>query len=184
MNPKMFDNSVKSLQELFGDLEGTELQEAFDNMYLTDGDATVMLVDPQSGQFLIKRHPRNDRGERSSIDFHKKNISARGLVQGISMGAWLVPTGVRSVSGSMPYYASHFATRTEALEELLEEDPTKSNKMVQDSAKQLKHCKIYHMRMIGKGADYLKELGNSVNDQACGSTYLEEFLILISYRFG
>ena len=62
--------------------------------------------------------------------------TVRGSTSNALATSFILLMGVGAIGGFMTYYASHFATRMEALEELLEEDPTKSNKMVQGSAKQ------------------------------------------------
>ena len=83
---KFFNPDLGSVHDILPGLTGNELQNKFDDIYLTHDDVHVKLCDEANNEFLVDRHPWNDRGDRSVINHQKDSISTCGLMAGITHG--------------------------------------------------------------------------------------------------
>ena len=88
----LFDNSGRyaHIKDRFGyDKSMLELSALVDRFYLWKGDAKVDYINSK-GQFALKRHPRNDRGDEASILKRQTLLESIGVLQDLRGGPFLI----------------------------------------------------------------------------------------------
>ena len=134
----------------------------------------MRLIDDK-GQRLLTRHPKNPRGDASSVQSKKEAIKKVGILQDMGGGPFAMQDC--DPSNHHQYSLLHHATRVEGLYAAFEEDTSKRNVAVQSSVSNgLKLAKVYSRDTPVWATTFLVNLGNSLNNEATLTTIIEKFM--------
>ena len=118
-----------------------------------------------SGQWRFSRHKNNKlRGDRSSIDAHKKNMQTVGMLQDLGGEPFLIQD--QNPERNENFDLCHFASRAEGLHDAWVEDVNKENKAVQLSIQNgFKRAKLWSRRSPDWLTVFLVAVGNVGNSE-------------------
>lgn len=141
------------MQERFGaGCEGLKLLTSIFQLYQvpppTANDSGKKVVpffvqsktDPSIKIRNIRRHPNNQRWQKSMHLKCKRSLEHRGMIVGVRAEAWLVFNKNREP----PMLASGAGTITDAFYDALEDDPEELNMMLQMSLRNGLEARVFH----------------------------------------
>ena len=172
-----FSNRFDNIHEVIPDLEGAELQEAFDMMFLIAGGVTLTFM--SGTEWLHERCPFNDRGDAGTIQERKESWESHGLYRDIRSGAWVRPQWPTiHLTPQTKYYWLHFASLMQGGKAAYGDPKNASNVNVHNSIKRgLEQCKVYRNEMPPWACKCLVGLGNAVNSEVEQVTHLQMYRV-------
>ena len=160
-----------TIQSRVGDLPPSELLAFCDLHYKREGPKDVKVI-TSKGNFALKRHPQNQRGDESSIQRRFHSINSVGVLTDQRGGAFLMQHP--DPNKTEEYLVLHHATLAEGLERAWKEDVNRTNRVVQHSiSKGFLGCKIYSRDTPKDVLQFLIDYGNLLNDESTNVTPLQ-----------
>ena len=175
-SPTNPDGGSLDIRDIYGhDKSEIELLQLIEkSQYLVYRSASIPFLTSQN-KWSFKRHTNNRlRGDRSTIEGHKKVMQTVGLLQDLGGEPFAVQT--QDVDVEDEYELCHWASRSEGLKEAWEEDVAKTNQAVQISVQNgFKRVKVFARNSPDWLTIFLVALGNMGNSEATISTVLEKW---------